>query len=267
MSKNNPQQTIYSLFYQLEFSSKEAEIYTVLLEVGSARVHDLSKKTGINRTTVYDILETLMQKGLVSKYKKMATTYFNVRDPKNLLTYLDREREEQSRLIEKRKERVLELMPQLLSLQNIYPTRPKVQFYEGERGMREAYEDTLTSHGIILAYANVETMHEGLPNFFPEYYKRRAGKKIFIRAIVPQNPASIDRSKVDVEEMREIRFLPEKNMTFSPEVNIYNNKVLVASWKEKMAIITESKEHTDLQRLIFDLAWNGLSRKKNFETS
>lgn len=261
MSKKIPQLSIVSLFNQLEFSEKETEIYVALLEVGSARAHDLAKRTGINRTTVYDILEILMQKGLVSKYKKAVSSYFNVRDPKNLLTYLDREREEQSKLIKKRKERVVEFMPQLLSLQNIYPTRPKVQFYEGEKGMREAYEDTLTSRGMILAYANVETMHEGLPNFFPEYYKRRAGKKIFIRAIVPHNQASIDRSKLDVEEMREIRFLPDNDMAFSPEVNIYNNKVLIASWKEKMAIITESKEHADLQRLIYSLVWNSLPRK------
>ncbi len=264
MSKYNPQQNLKALFESLKFSEKESGIYVVLLEVGSARAQDIAKRTGINRTTVYDILEVLLSKGLVSKYKKASSSYFNALDPKNLLSYLDREKEEESRQIEKRKEKVTELMPQLLSLQNIYPSRPKVQFYEGEKGMREAYEDTLTTNGMILAYANVETMHEGLPNFFPEYYKRRASKKIFIRAIVPQNQLSIERSRLDQQEMREIRFLPDEDMTFSPEVNIYNNKVLIASWKEKMAIITESKEHADLQKLAFDLVWRGLPRAKSF---
>ena len=121
---------------------------------------------------MYDVLEVLLQKGLVSKYKKASSSYFNALDPKNLLSYLDREKEEEARKIDKRKERVAELMPQLLSLQNIFPSRPKVQFYEGEKGMREAYEDTLTSSGMILAYANVETMHEGLPNFFLRFFIR-----------------------------------------------------------------------------------------------
>ena len=50
-------------------------------------------------------------------------------------------------------------------------------------------------------------------------------------------------------------------MTFSPEINIYNNKILITSWKEKMAILIESKELADLQRLTFNLLWETLPRK------
>ena len=250
---------------QLNFSEKEAQIYLALLEVGSTKPLVLAKKTGLNRTTVYDICEILMQKGLISKYKKGAATYFNALDPKHLLTYLEREKEEKTREIEKQKNRVSELLPQFLSMQNIYgTTKPKVQFFEGEKGMREAYEDTLTSKEIILAYANPQTMHEGLPNFFPEYYKRRAEKKIFIRAIVPRNEISAERVQHNQEEMRDTRYLPEGKMTFSPEVNIYNNKMLIASWKEKMAIIVESKELADLQKMTFNLLWETLPKNQVF---
>ena len=189
-----------------------------------------------------------MQRGLISKYKKGASTFFNALDPKHLLNYLERDKEEKIKEIEKQKSKVSELLPQLISLQSLYgKTRPKVQFFEGEKGIREAYEDTLKSKEIILAYANVETMHKGLPNFFPEYYKRRTANKIFIRAIIPRNKLSVERSKVNQEEMRDTRFLPETDMTFSPEINIYNNKILIASWKEKIAIVIESKELADLQ--------------------
>ena len=252
---------IKDLLAQLNFSEKESQIYLALLEVGSTKPGELAKKTGLNRTTVYDICELLMQKGLVSKFKKGAGTYFNALDPKHLLNYLDREKEEKAKEIEKQKNKLSELIPQLISLQNIYgATKPKVQFFEGEKGMREAYEDTLTSKEIILAYANPVTMHEGLPNFFPEYYKRRAENKIFIKAIVPRNEMSLERKEHNQEEMRDIRFLPGENTTFSPEVNIYNNKMLIASWKEKVAVIIESKELADLQKMTFDLLWNTLPR-------
>lgn len=252
---------INSLLKQLNFSDKESLVYLALLEIGSGKVNDIAKKTNLNRTTVYDISDSLMQRGLISKYKKGASTYFNALDPKHLLNYLDREQEEKVKEIEKQKNKVQALLPQLISLQNIYgSTKPKVQFFEGEKGMREAYEDTLKSKEIILAYANVETMHKGLPNFFPEYYKRRAESKIFIRAIIPRNKASIDRVAKNQEEMRDTRFLPETNMTFSPEVNIYNNKILIASWKEKIAIIIESKELAELQKLTFNLLWNTLPK-------
>jgi HTH-type transcriptional regulator, sugar sensing transcriptional regulator len=249
---------INSLLKQLNFSEKESRVYLALIELGSTKAAEIAKKTSLNRTSVYDLLEVLLQKGLASKYKKGSTTLFNALDPKQLLNYLEREKEETAKNIEKQKQKVSELLPQLISLQNIYTTKPKVQFFEGEKGMREAYEDTLTSREIILAYANVETMHEGLPNFFPEYYKRRAEKKIFIRAIMPRNELSLERVKYNQEEMRDTRLLPENEMTFSPEVNIYNNKILVTSWKEKMAVIIESKELADLQKLTFNLLWNTL---------
>lgn len=251
---------IKSLLKQLEFSDKEAQVYLALMELGSVKVAEIAKKTGLNRTSVYDLLESLLQKGLISKYKKGPATYFNALDPKHLLSYLDREKEEKAKRIEKQKQKVSELLPQLISLQNIYTSKPKVQFFEGEKGMREAYEDTLTAKGRILAYANVETMHEGLPNFFPEYYKRRAENKIFIRAIIPRNKLSIERTAVNQQEMRDTRFLPDERMTFSPEVNIYNNKILIASWKEKIAIIIESKELADLQKLTFNLLWDTLQK-------
>jgi sugar-specific transcriptional regulator TrmB len=253
---------INAVLKQLNFSEKESSIYLALLEVGSGKANEISKKTGLNRTTVYDICATLMQKGLISKYKKGAGTYFNALDPKHLLTYLDREKEEKIKEIDKQKNKVNDLLPQFISLQNIYgKTKPRVQFFEGDKGMREAYEDTLKSKEIIRGYANVQTMHEGLPSFFPEYYKRRTANKIFARAIIPRNKMSIERSLHNQEEMRDIRFLPEADMTFSPEVNIYDNKMLVASWKEKIAIIIESKELADLQKLAFDLLWKVLPIK------
>jgi len=251
---------INSLLKQLNFSDKESRVYLALMELGSVKAADIAKKTGLNRTSVYDLLEELLKKGLISKYKKGSATFFNALDPKRLIGYLDREKEETAKNIEKQKQQVTELLPQLISLQNIYTTKPKVQFFEGEKGMREAYEDTLTSKEIILAYANVETMYEGLPNFFPEYFKRRAESKIYIRAIMPRNKLSMERAKSNQTEMRDTRLLPEDTMTFSPELNIYNNKILIASWKEKMAIIIESKELADLQKLTFNLLWNTLPR-------
>lgn len=242
------------LFKDLQFSEKESAVYLAILELGQARAIDLAKKTGFNRTTVYDLLEALIQKGLISKFKKGATSFFNALAPERLINYLERDQAEYCVGVKKKKQQVQELLPQLISLQNVLSTKPKVKFFEGEKGMREAYEDTLTAKNGIIAYANVETMHQGLPNFFPEYYQRRVKAKIFIRAILPRNKLSLERAQHDQAEMRATRFLPAGQI-FSPEVNIYNNKMLIASWKEKIAVVIESKELADLQKIIFENLW------------
>ncbi|MFA5995570.1 MAG: helix-turn-helix domain-containing protein [Patescibacteria group bacterium] len=251
-----------TIFEQLDFSPKETSIYLALLELDSATPTQISKKTNLNRTSCYDILESLMKKGLISKFKKKSKIYFHAGDPKRLIHYLEREREEFDKKIKTQQQLVQQVLPELASLLHPQSTKPKVTFYEGEKGMREAYEDTLTAQESILAYANVETMHEALPNFFPEYYARRSKAKVAIKALMPQNKSSQERAKQDKAELRESSFLPDKEATFSPEVNIYNDKVLIASWKEKMAVVIESREFAQLQKLIYQLVWEALKQRQ-----
>ncbi len=146
------------------------------------------------------------------------------------------------------------LVPQLKSIHNV-GNRPKVMFYEGREGMEKVYEDTLTSSEPIRAYASIGDMYSGLPGYFPEYYKRRAGKGIAIRAIVPDTEGGLERKKFDKNEMREIALVPKDVFTFSPEINIYDKKVMIASWKEKLGIIIESHEIADAMKKVFELAW------------
>ena len=180
------------------FSEKEALVYTHLIRLGAQPASVIAEKAEINRTTTYDIIETLTKKGLISSIKKDGITYFKALDPKELLNYLEREKVEHVKQLEKQQKEIETLLPALISLENPESTKPKVTFYEGEKGMRQAYEDTLTSSETILAYANVEDMHKGLPNFFPEYYQRRGvEKKIHIKCIAPDNKTSIERHSHD----------------------------------------------------------------------
>ena len=135
--------------------------------------------------------------------------------------------------------------------------RPKVRFYEGVNGLKDVYEDTLTSHEEILAYANVDQMHQTLTGYFPKYYERRTEKNISIRAIIPNSPVGRNRASEDKKEKRETELVPIEKYNFSPEINIYDNKVMIASWREKLGIIIESAEIADAMKKIYELAWLG----------
>lgn len=241
---------------KIGFSEKEALVYTHLIRLGAQPASTIAKRADINRTTTYDIIETLTRRGLISSTKKGGATFFKALPPKELINYLEREKIEHTKKLEKQQKEMEELLPALVSLENPESTKPKVSFYEGEKGMRQAYEDTLTSSETILAYANVEDMHKGLPNFFPEYYQRRGvEKKIHIKCIAPDNKISKERHKQDKKENREMLLIPEKEFDFSPEINIYDDKVLIASWREKMAIIIKSKEIADFHKQMYKLCW------------
>jgi HTH-type transcriptional regulator, sugar sensing transcriptional regulator len=234
------------------FSENESVVFLAILQLGKGTVTQITRKAGLNRTTGYDILDSLVSKGLVSISGKEPKQEYLAESPDKLVSVLENELHEKERRIAE----VKKLVPSLKSIHNV-AGRPKVRFYEGVEGLKDVYEDTLTSHEQIRAYANVNEMHEALVGYFPKYYERRAEKNISIRAIIPDSPIGKHRANKDKEEMRESALVPMDKYNFSPEINIYDNKVMIASWKEKLGIIIESAEIADAMKKIYELAWLG----------
>lgn len=234
----------------LGFAEKEANVYLMLLELGKGTVSEIASRAEINRTTGYDILSRLVNYGLVSISGKEPKQEYVAESPDKVVTFLENKKKE----TEKQIVRAKNFLPELKSVHNV-SGRPKIRFYEGKDGLKEVYEDTLTSHEAIRAYATVDDMHAGLPDYFPKYYQRRAKKGIHIRAIVPKTQIGLARAKQDRAEARETALIPPDKYYFTPEINIYDNKIMIASWREKLGIIIESSEIADAMKKIYELSW------------
>lgn len=239
-----------NILLSLGLSKREVGVYAALLELGRGTVTQIARRAGINRTTGYDILDALAHKNLVHLSGKEPKEEYVAESPEKLIALLDEKLIETQRQLAAAKE----FLPQLKAMHTV-EDRPQVKFYEGSDGLRQVYEDTLTSTETIRAYASVDDMHAALPNYFPEYYKRRAAEGISIRAIIPKTEVGVARAKRNAEEKREVAFVPADKFHFSPEINIYDNKIMVASWREKLGIIIESNEIADAMKKIYELAW------------
>lgn len=232
------------------FTKNEAGVYVALLELGRGTVAKIAERAGINRTTGYNLLSTLVQRGMVSSSGKGARQEYVAESPDRLVAYMKKEAED----LVANLSAASSLVPELKSIHNV-SERPRVRFYEGKEGLESVYEDTLTSHETIRAYAAVDDMHKTLPDYFPKYYQRRVKEGIAIRAIIPATVIGKDRAEKDRTEMRETALVPPEAYSFTPEINIYDNKVMIASWREKLGIIIESAEIADAMKKTFELAW------------
>src|SRR3989344_338048 len=159
--------------HSLGFSEKEATVYVAILELGHGTVTEIARKAGINRTTGYDILDSLANKGIVNVTGKEPRQEYAAEPPESVISYLKKEVE----IAKERIARAETLIPQLRSV-HATQNRPRIKFYEGSDGLKQVYEDTLTSTEPIRAYANIDDVHQGIPNYFPNYFKRRAEKGI-----------------------------------------------------------------------------------------
>lgn len=246
-----PTNELKKLLLEIEFSPKEADVYLATLMLGRGTASKIARKAHIARTTVYDILSSLFDKELVTLSGKEPKQEYVALSPDKLQEYIAKQLEKKKTEL-KQAETVL--IPQLKSIHNV-KNHPKVMFYEGKEGLEKVYEDTLTSHETIRAYASVEDVSLALPHYFPLYFKRRAKKGIPIRAIFPDSPEARKLTYFNEEEMRTSVIVPSEKYSFHPEINIYDDKVMIASWREKLGIIIESAEIADVMKKVFELAW------------
>ena len=127
---------------EIGLSEKESQVYLALLAVDSESIQDLAKRTGINRTTVYPVLETLEKKGLVSEVQKGKKVEYVAAPPERLETFVER----QKVVLEERAERLKDIIPQIKSVQREAGEKPIVKYFEGREGAIAAHEEFYEMH-------------------------------------------------------------------------------------------------------------------------
>src|SRR3989338_6514101 len=104
----------------------EVKVYLALLELGSSTTGPIIEKSHIARSIIYQILEKLMQKGLVSQVIKEKTKYFQAAEPNKILEYIDERREK----FEETKKVIENLLPEL-ELKQKLAMKSEVAIYFG----------------------------------------------------------------------------------------------------------------------------------------
>jgi sugar-specific transcriptional regulator TrmB len=239
---------------------KEVSVYLITLELGTQPASVIARKVHIPRNTTRFLLDKLVEKGFLRVTMRANTQLYTPEEPKNLINELERQRVDMNASISKKIENLSAVMAELETHYRPSSTKPKVTFYEGDEGLIKVYEDTLKSNEDLRAFASFETLHGVLPEYFKKYFDRRAANKIGIRAIFPDTPLSRESVANDDKVMRDSRLVPPDKYHFSPEIQIYDNKLAITSLREKLGIIIESREIYEAMASIFELAWSEATR-------
>ncbi|MBN2096739.1 hypothetical protein JW752_05110 [Candidatus Peregrinibacteria bacterium] len=251
---------IKNVLQSIGLNQKEIQVYLIALELGTQPASVIARKAEIPRNTTRFLLDKLVDKGLIKKGTRANTQLYTPEEPQNLINLLERQRVDANAVIDKKIGQLNNVMAELESRYRPESTKPKVTFYEGNDGLTKVYDDTLTSSGTIRSFASFDGMHGALPEYFKTYYKKRADNQIMIRSIHPDTPLAREKTRHDKKEWRESRLVPAKPYNFTPEIQLYDNKTVITSWKEKLGVIIESQEIYEALRVAFELAWKEAGR-------
>lgn len=221
----------------------ETRVYLTLLESGSSLAGEISRKSGTHRRTVYDLLERLIQKGLVVYIKKNNRRYYECVHPKRF-----------GELAKEQEESLQAIMPELLLKYREAKEGGETVFYRGALGIKTIFEDQLNTAQPIYVISASPQMREALKHYLPYYTRERIRKKINLYLLYDEQ----FRTEVQGRERDTLiatRFLP-RNSGSAATTNIYGDTVAIILWQpDPMAIVIKQKEIAEGYQKLFLLLW------------
>jgi sugar-specific transcriptional regulator TrmB len=223
---------------EIGLSDSEVSVYITLLKLGEATVAEISQSSGLHRTNIYDSLEKLKEKGLVSYLSKDNKQFFRASDPENLLTYL-----------QEKEESINKLIPELKEVQSKIHEKVTVEVFKGPQGIKSALRDILTTKKEVIGYSIAGQLRKYLPEFARYYFREQDKYKIMHRFIYTTGIPK------PLSKYYKIKFLPKEFS--STTINIsYGDKILNIIYQpEIVAIRIKSKPLAEDFKKHFELLW------------
>lgn len=231
---------------KIGLEDKKARIYLACLELGETTIVQVSKKAGIKRTTVYENMAEMISMGFVKMTTKGKRKRFVALNPHDLKA-----------LARKKEALIDQILPDLISINNVSEIKPKIWFFEGKTGILEAYEDILNYPNTeVVGWASGEVLKMFNWQDVEKYVAKRQRKKILETLIMAGDKEAQAFIENANHQLRKVKIVDVNEYPFKIEINVYANRVALFSVRDKMAVIIESEPIASAMRMIFRMCWN-----------
>jgi len=228
---------------ELGFSTNEAKVYLALVKLGSGTTSDITKESGVHRVNTYEIIDKLVNKGLVSSLKKATKTIYSVGDPKNIL-----------RFIEQKEEIAKQLVPELSGLYNIKRRQEEVFYFTEPEGIITAYYMMLDEKVPVMYGLGVTgLLRKALRHRHERFNADRIAAGVKCKGLYYESVRA-EKEKIK-EKLFEIRYLPDSFKT-PATVDIAGNVVcILLAADPPRVIVIRNKQIAEAYKNYFDFMW------------
>jgi len=238
---------------RLGLNRNEAKVYYALLLKGEATAQELVKSMGVYRNIVYDNLEKLMKKGLVSFVNEGSKRKFIAEKPQAIVEFLESKKEDLDSKIKSAKG----FMPKIAEMLKRKKTKQEVSVFRGVPGLKKVLSEIVRakkSWCIGVTNNSVDILGE---TYWKNYNLKKKDTKTcewllwnsdFENTVIGQNKRSKHRA------------LP-RELDQVTETIMFKDRVAIFVFSlEPIVIVIENKEIFDMFRKHFEFLWR-LSKK------
>ena len=244
---------------KIGLTENEIKIYIHLLKSGSSTAYEIGKQTGIYRVHVYDKLEQLMDKGLVTHVYRGAKKYFQATHPSKIKHYL----EDQKRVLEVQEQAVDSILPELEAMTKIPKEDTFVEVFKGNEGLKYFLKDIIkTKKEVLITGIDDQKYQDALSIFMKQYFRDLRNNNIKER-IITLKKLGVFLFEKELAPTTHYRFLEEKQFNLA-NTFVYGNKVVIVTWgTPAMAVMIKNEAIAETYRNHFEHLWNVASEQLN----
>jgi HTH-type transcriptional regulator, sugar sensing transcriptional regulator len=235
---------IEKVLERLGFSPNEIKTYLVLNDHGSCKAGKVAKLAKIDRSSCYNSIKSLQEKGLISYVIIANVKWFQATGPKRLLHYL----KEQQREVE-------EILPELHARHKRSKVEGQVRLFKGLKGVRTILQDIVRAGKDNVVFGSESQLEERMPAYHKQFVRQLNEKKMKVKEIVREDR----KSKTNDPNLT--RYV-SKSIKSPVVTNIYDDKIALIIWTdEPEGVIIENKAAADAYRSYFKFMWNNAKKK------
>lgn len=239
-------------------SEIEGRIYLHLSESQPQPVLTLSRLLNIPRTTVYDAITKLLEKGLVERVINHKSTTYKASSLENFQKIINQTDE-----LSKEMTSALKDLQSNLRKKKDSPQSTQVRYYQGPEGLRQMIWNCLKAKDEIVGYSIFGRVEVVGASFYQRFVDEFARRNLTDRVIANPTPRTLAYIGHDVTPGRHqlkgqnIRTIVAEDLYIAGDIMIYNNIYAVSYWQggEVVGVELENADLVKHERSIFELLW------------
>lgn len=237
---------------EIGLSEHESAVYFTMVSLGPSPVLKIARASGVKRTTIYSVIDSLKEKGLVRVELKGFKSLFVAESPEKLES-----------ILEQRKNRLKTHLKDFMEIYNKGGGETLIKIYEGMEGVRSIYNSLLRDikpEEDYMIIAGMEKAYALDKDFYDDLRERRAKLPIRVRILVTDSENEESKKMIQFQKNfnMEAKALPPEtklttNMVITPQ------RILIHQLEQPvMAIVIENKSMIKTHQELFEVMWKSI---------
>ena len=233
-------------------TEREAKVYMFLLEYEPAKTGIICSKLNISTSHIYQILEKLLNKGIISYKIANNIKIFRAVDPESLYAIF-REKEKK---LEKEKRDLKEFISNLKKIEIKEHKQNDFKYFEGINGVRSMFTEFITNSepNTKMYIASAPIAYEKWNAFLIElFHKPRIKNNIHLQIIIPTKLKKYGKERKKLRPI-EIKY---SETEMESEFGVTEDYVYFLSYGDKpYALLIKDKNFANTHKKIFKTMWD-----------